>query len=175
MLRWKPVPGYADCYEVSDGGDVRRIATRSGKPTLKACKPGAARGGYFSYVLCRDGVTANFRAHRLVWTAFVGPIPPGMQINHKDKNKTNNSIGNLELCTQSENTLHAFRVLGVAPNRNPNPGSKNGRAKLKDADIPEIKKLYSSGLPQKKIADLFGVHQTTISRIVINKGWILVE
>ena len=170
MAIWKPIPGYADCYEVSDKGDVRRTTTRSGKPTCKPCRPGCCRG-YTRYVLCKGGVTSTFSGHKLVWIAFRGSIPPGIQINHRNGQKADNSIGNLELCTQSENTLHAFRVLGVAPNKNPSPGSKNGRAKLKEDDIPVIKELYSSGLSQQKIADRFGVDQTAISRIVIGKGW----
>lgn len=171
MLEWKPVPGFEACYEVSDNGDVRRISTRSGLPTCKPCKPTWSRG-YARFVLCKNGKTHTISAHKLVWMAFSGPIPLGMQINHINGKKADNSISNLEICTQSENTLHAFRVLGVRPNINPNPGSKNGRAKLKDADIPEIKRLHASGLSQQKIADRFGVAQTSISRITSGRGWL---
>jgi hypothetical protein len=171
MQEWMPIPGFEDCYQVSDKGDVRRISTRSGKPTCKPCKPTWSRG-YSRFVLCKNGRTQTISGHKLVWISFRGPIPLGMQINHKNGRKADNSISNLELCTQSENTLHAFRVLGVAPNINPSPGSRNGRAKLKETDIPEIKNLYASGLSQQKIADRFGVDQTSISRIVIGKGWL---
>ena len=170
MQTWKPIPQYEDCYEVSNDGAVRRISTRSGRPTCKPCKPTWSRG-YARYVLCKGGATKTISGHKLVWVTFCGRIPAGLQINHKNGNKADNSVSNLELCTQSENTLHAFRVLGIPPNINPSPGARNGRAKLREEDIPKIKELYSLGESQQKIADRFGVYQTTVSRIVTGSGW----
>ncbi len=171
MTKWKPIRGFEDCYEVSDIGDVRRVVTHFGNPTCRPCKPTWSKG-YARFVLSINGTKRTFSAHRAVWEAFCGPIPQGMQINHRNGNKADNSISNLELCTSSENRAHAYRVLGVAPNINPNHGIKNGRAKLKSEHIPEIKRLYNSGLTQNEIADRYGVCQKTISRIVNGKGWL---
>jgi hypothetical protein len=62
-------------------------------------------------------------AHRMVWEAVHGPIPEGLQINHKNGVKTDNRIENLELVTASENTAHAYR-LGLICAK----GERNGRA-----------------------------------------------
>jgi hypothetical protein len=171
MPTWKPVYGYEDFYEVSDIGEVRRILGRVGQRICRPCRPGSCRG-YTRFVLCVDNQKRTFSGHKLVWEAFCGPIPQGLQINHRNGKKADNSISNLELCTPSENTRHAYQVLGLKGRCNPNPGSRNGRAKLKDQDIPEIKRLHREGLAQQKIADRFGVCQTSISRILIGKGWL---
>jgi len=50
-------------------------------------------------------------AHRLVWVAANGPIAPGLTINHKDGDKANNRLNNLEVATYSDQVRHALRVL----------------------------------------------------------------
>ena len=51
----------------------------------------------------------KIRFHRLLWETFVGEIPEGLQINHKDLNKENNLLSNLELMSPGENTRHAHK------------------------------------------------------------------
>lgn len=171
MTTWKPVRGYEDFYEVSDAGDVRRILGRLGQPICRPCKPTWSRG-YARFILSVDKQKRTISGHKLVWEAFRGPIPPGLQINHMNGKKADNSISNLEICTPSENTRHAYQVLGLPGRIHPSPGSRNGRAKLNDRDIPEIRRLYESGMSQQKIADRFSVCQTSISRILCGKGWL---
>jgi hypothetical protein len=75
------------------------------------------------YIKVNHGQSRFFRtAHRMVWEAVNGPIPDGMQINHKNGNKQDNRICNLEVVTPSENTRHAFRT-GLARA----DGERNGR------------------------------------------------
>lgn len=171
MTTWKPVRGYEDFYEVSDAGDVRRILGRLGQRICRPCKPTRCRG-YTRFILSVDRQKRTISGHKLAWEAFRGPIPRGLQINHRNGKKADNAISNLELCTPSENKLHAHRVLGLPANINPSHGSKNGRAKLRDADISEIRQMYEGGLSQQKIADRYGVCQTSISRIICGKGWL---
>lgn len=60
--------------------------------------------GYKQVDVCNDeGIKKHMRVHRLVYMAHKGVIPEGMQINHKDENKANNCIDNLELMTNKEN------------------------------------------------------------------------
>ena len=63
--------------------------------------------GYYMYNLRRGGVGHNKREHRLLWEAFRGPIPAGMQINHIDFNRKNNLLSNLEVVTQEQNHKHS--------------------------------------------------------------------
>jgi hypothetical protein len=55
-----------------------------------------------------DGTTSYGSLHRMVYTYFKGEIPPKMTINHKDGNKSNNRIDNLECISRSENIKHAY-------------------------------------------------------------------
>ena len=167
---WHEVRGYYGLYEASDLGRVKRVKTRGGRPTSRILKEGRNRG-YAKFVLCQFNERRTVAAHRVIWEAFNGPIPFGMQINHKDGDKLNNRLSNLELCTPSENTLHAFRVLKVSPNINPQRGTKNGRAKLDEGSIRIIRQLRAEGVTQQNIAKKFGVCQATISNVLLGKFW----
>lgn len=91
---WKPVLGFEGKYEVSNLGNVKSLIRN------KLLKPGL-NPHYLSVILGKD--LKRKYVHRVVWEAFNGPIPEGLQINHKDENKLNNSLSNLSLVTPSEN------------------------------------------------------------------------
>lgn len=166
---WKPVVGYSDFYEASDHGRVRRVTTQGGRPSGRMLKPGYRRE-YLNYTVSFQNVQQTLAAHRLVWEAFNGPIPAGMQINHVNGDKRDNRLANLEVCTPNENMAHAYRTLGRDPRR-PQWGEKNGRAKLAKDDLPEIRRLRAEGWSQQRIADKFGVGQTVISGILRGLYW----
>lgn len=98
---WVPVPGFPE-YEISPECRVRSVKR---KKLLTA----HSRGGYLYFSFQMNGKTTNRTAHRLLWEAFVGPIPAGMQLNHKDFNKKNNTFENLEVVTPEENRRHGAR------------------------------------------------------------------
>lgn len=99
---WKPVRGYEDLYEVSNCGRVRSLNYhRSGETRFLSLWKN--KGGYLRTKLSKDGKENKVLVHRLVWEAFRGKIPTGLQINHLDENKENNNILNLELCTVKKN------------------------------------------------------------------------
>jgi len=90
-----------------------------------------------------------------------------MQINHKDGNKANNHISNLEYVTPSENCKHAYRI-GLADER----GERNPNHKLKEKDIPQIRKLLDEGvLSQREIGRRYGVTRGAIKCIKIGRNW----
>lgn len=91
---WKPVLGFEGRYEVSNLGNVKSL-TRN-----KLLKP-RSNHRYLFVDLGKDRERKYI--HRLVWETFVGPIPKGLQINHLDENKLNNSLTNLSLVTPREN------------------------------------------------------------------------
>lgn len=89
-------------------------------------------------------------------------------IDHKDTNKKNNHIENLEGITIDENNLRA-KNNGLM---NPQKGSKNVMAKLTIDDVEKIKRTYATGeYSQKKVAEMFNISQTYVYRIVNNKRW----
>lgn len=101
---WRPVKGYEGLYEVSNMGRVKSL--HYGKRRI--LKQSVLPNGYMKVVLNKDG-TANMKTvHRLVATAFIrNPNNYGV-VNHKDGNKKNNTVDNLEWCTRSYNTKHAY-------------------------------------------------------------------
>lgn len=106
--RWLPVVGN-DKYEVSDLGRVRNAKTKH----VRAL--GVRTNGYV-YVGIRVALPEKPikwpYVHLIVLRAFVGPAPTGMEANHKDLNRANNALHNLEYVTRSENQKHSRRVRG---------------------------------------------------------------
>lgn len=94
---WRAVPGYEGYYEVSDWGRVRNARTYYIRKAHHDSK------GYLRLNLCKDGVGKKHRVHRLVCSAFIGAIPKNMEVNHKDFDRANNHISNLEYVTHQEN------------------------------------------------------------------------
>ena len=102
---WKDVEGRP--YQASDLGRVRRIGCRMGRECLSQY---INSHGYPCVTISVNKVKSIVCAHTLVAAAFIGPKKPGMEVNHKDGNKSNNTPGNLEYMTCKENVAHAFRT-----------------------------------------------------------------
>lgn len=99
---WKDIPGYKGKYQVSNLGQVKSIVWKGVvKDTIFT--PWKNHCGYMMVSL-RDGVRKkSFSVHRLVWEAFNGQIPDGIQVNHIDEDKTNNALENLNLLSPKAN------------------------------------------------------------------------
>jgi hypothetical protein len=151
METWKPVLDFEGLYEVSDFGNVRRIArsktldaTKIPKakqmfehgatlkqvaeflgtsiPTAHSIKQGKTWAGAAAYRtikprlikgydvadLCKDAKYTRRGVHRMVWEAFNGRIEGRLEINHKDLNRANNRLNNLEIVTHQQNVQHAI-------------------------------------------------------------------
>ena len=96
---WKDVSGYEGDYQASTYGRVR--SCKNGEWHI--LKTGIQTHNYYNYVLMKNGIKKTYRAHRLIYETFKGPIPEGMQVNHMDENKHNNCIWNLNLLTNKQN------------------------------------------------------------------------
>ncbi len=117
MEAWRSVwiDGEEWPYEISSEGRVRRRAgTEFGRPPFGDCLRVYSdclriySGTRYRLIqLSRNGVVKTARVHRLVLGAFLGPCPEGYEANHKDGDKGNNSIENLEWVTSLENRKHA--------------------------------------------------------------------
>lgn len=170
MERWAQVKGYEGVYEVSDEGRVRRITASIAHAGNLIKKPFVTHNGYFRVPLSMHSKVKTFFVHRLIYTAFIGSIPDKMEINHKNGNKQDNRVDNLELVTSKENKRHAFEVLGIKKE-----GEKHGMSKLKNSDIPIIRSLIAQGVNKKAIAIQFGVSRDTIFQIHWGKIWTSVK
>lgn len=104
---WKDVKGYEGLYQVSEDGKVRRIYDTKPPRILKG-KPGL----YPTVSLCKNCIKKSYNIHRLVAEAYIDRPVGTEEVNHKDGDKWNNDVSNLEWVTQRENIDHARYVLG---------------------------------------------------------------
>jgi hypothetical protein len=151
METWKPVLNFEGLYEVSNFGNVRRIArsktldaakipeakqmfehgatlkqvaeflgtsiptahsikqgkTWAGDAAYRSVKPRLVKG-YGIVDLCKEGKYTRQSVHRMIWETFNGAIEGRLEINHKDLNRSNNKLDNLELMTHQQNVQHAI-------------------------------------------------------------------
>jgi len=165
MTNYADVPGWSG-YRVSDDGKVmgrqgrirKLMLDRSGYPVVGLGDP----RGFFK--LCK--------VHRLVVSAFIGPIPEGMQVNHKNGVRTDNRLENLEVVTPQQNTRHGWGVLNRKPSYHKRlSGSEHPNAKLTEKDVREIRRLHGSGVTQVELAKRYKLKQPTVSAIVLLKAW----
>jgi len=119
METWKPIAGYENLYEVSDFGNVRsldrRIPAKIKHVTSRVIKgcvlvKNKKKTGYFTVDLCKDSTVKTTNVHRIVAETFIPKVAGKRYVNHKDGNKENNNVSNLEWVTSSENRLHAFKT-----------------------------------------------------------------
>lgn len=119
MEIWKDIPMYEGKYQVSNMGRVKSLNRTSprGNHTLtikggilSPTKVGKRCNQYLAVNLVQHAQYKTFKVHRLVAMSFLDNHRNCEQINHKDGNKLNNALDNLEWCTRSENLLHAYRT-----------------------------------------------------------------
>lgn len=149
-----------DAYDVDEEGRV--INTRSGRQL----KPEIIWDGYERVTLSQEGKLKRFRVHRLVADAFI-PNPIGLQmVNHKDGNKRNNQISNLEWVSCQQNTIHAF------DNNLRKSGEDHYEARLTNETVDSICKLIETGLTRGRILKQFPqVTKTQFDDIRGRRSW----
>ena len=168
--QWRPVSGWP--YEVSNCGRVRRSqpsAPRGGSPAERMMTASMGYNGYL-HVGLRDGGQPQFPLiHRLVACAFLGPPPTKFhQTNHKDCDKTNNCVDNLEWVTAQENADHA-KENGLFNARH---GSQHRDAKLSESDVRYARRRFTVGnVTIQRLADEAGVDRSSMSRAISGKNW----
>ena len=106
---WKDIPGYEGLYQVSNLGKVKSLNKYHHKRE-QILKSRITKYGYYETALCKNGKMKFIGTHRLVALAFIPNLLNKEQINHKDGNKLNNFVDNLEWCTSLENIHHAIRT-----------------------------------------------------------------
>lgn len=99
---WKDIRGFENLYQISNLGKVKSL--KYGKE--KVLRPKRTRGDYLSIGLYKDKKCYTFRIHRLVADTFIPNPLNKEEVNHKNKNKKDNRLINLEWCTRKENIEH---------------------------------------------------------------------
>jgi hypothetical protein len=111
MIEWMPIPIFNGEFMASIRGEIKNTVTG----TLLKFRADKRKGkGYLRVNIYYDGLHKTHSVHRLVLMAFKGLCVEKNQVNHRDGNKSNNHIENLEWCTGSENILHAQKT-GLKP------------------------------------------------------------
>lgn len=157
---WKDVPNYEQYFMVSDLGNVWS------KRTDKILKPTINKQGYATIATIiggKNGKYKTIRIHRMVAMAFLDNPMNKPVVNHKDGNKRNNNLNNLEWCTSSENAKHSFSI-GLSKVFH---GSNSKLAKLNGFQVDEIRENYKK-LKEKHcdIAKKYNVSTTTITNLL---------
>lgn len=155
ILKAHPVSGYL----VSEDGE-----TVINPETGYKLRPTKSPTGYMKIgnYICSGGTV-----HQLVYEAYVGLVPEGMQINHKNGIKDDNRLENLELVTPKENTVHAYKT-GLAVGLK---GEDNSMAKVEECHIREAYEMFRKGLCNDCVADVLGLHSRYVSLIRHGKRW----
>ena len=124
---WKDIGGFEGIYQVSNFGNVRSldrvISRRNCSPYLckgRMLKQSINMGGYAWIRLSNGAQSKLCRIHRLVAEAFIPNTNNYPVVNHKDENKLNNNVGNLEWCTYSYNTTYSNSMRTKINTRNKN-------------------------------------------------------
>lgn len=170
---WKDIEGYEGLYMISNLGRVkslaRKINYKDGRRHFtkeRILKVGDYKDWYLYVVLKKDTVPTTKKIHRLVAEAFISNPENKPCVNHKNANKKDSSIKNLEWVTFKENSEHAFKA-GLIPK-----GIESFHAKLTEKKVLEIREKYMSGKhTHTSLAKIYKVSSSQIGRIIRKKRW----
>ncbi len=172
METWKVIKGYEGLYQISNQGNLRsldritktsyRIRHIKGKTISMVI----GNAGYLRSVIYKNGKQQNISLHRIVAETFILNPLNLPQVNHKDGNKTNNRVENLEWVTPSINWHHARKNSLIK-----NVGETSHRAKLSIKQVREIRQKHLAGLGAYVIAKQYGVSGNCIYQIIVGNSW----
>jgi hypothetical protein len=178
---WKDIIGYETFYQVSNFGNVRSLDRIVNKPNGtfylrkgKICKQSKSNLGYMTVGFTVNNVKINKYVHRLVAETFIINTLNKLQVNHIDCNKENNSVNNLEWCTNSENHIHASKngLNKLHLYRVAYSGEQNTNSLLKEKQVLEIRQKYIPyKYSAKKLSKEYNVSESCITHILNNTSW----
>ena len=163
---WEDVFGYEDRFRISSHGRLYS------KISCKILSQTISKTGYYTHgtkIGGRNGKAVCFKIHRLVAKAFLLNPEEKLYVNHKDGNKLNNLLSNLEWVTSSENSIHAHKN-GFCTHPK---GDMSKNSKLNQSIVEDIRREYSEeGVSQRSLASKYSVSKTTIQNILKFKRWV---
>lgn len=170
---WKDIVGYEGYYQISSYGRVKSLPRQIvyfafGKTQIRMqkgriLKQSTCSSGYPIVHLYLDSERQNVMVHRLVAIHFLEPVEGREFVNHKDGDKENNNVANLEWVTKSENTQHAINS-GLLLNH----GENSYLSKLTEDQVKEVISLRKFGKRKylaKDIAARYGLSERYVSEL----------
>lgn len=170
---WKDVCGFEGLYLVSNFGRVKgldRVVLRKNQGTLnvrgKLLKVKTLSSGYYKVNLNCNGSAFSKRVHRLVASAFIPNPKNHKTVNHKNGNKLDNRVPNLEWCSLPDNLKHA-KSMGLL-DKNLKALSKNNRSRrtLSDKKAKKALEMHKQNYTQVEIAKKLGVKTGAIFGLI---------
>lgn len=171
--QWKSVPKYEGMYEASIYGEIRSL------DRYVQCKGGGKRlvrgfitrtftnkFGYKRVVLFKNSKQHKFQLHRVIAMTFLDNPCNKPEVNHRNGNKLDNNIKNLEWVTRKENTDHAVETGLIKYG-----GENHMSAKLRTKDVNWIRTLAMRGWTRKELGNIFPVTSNHIGRIINHDLW----
>lgn len=183
--KWKAVPEYEGLYEVSNLGRVKSIVFRNRmvvKPRELIMRLNLRSQRYPQVVLRKNNTATTKKVHRLVAITFLDPPSSHLrsQVNHKDLNKTNNRVSNLEWLTPKENTQHAVGSANwpkgekhwtrTKPEKH-QKGSQCPQATVTEDKVALIKQMIVSGYRNCEIHKRLNVTRGVVDKIKHRETW----
>lgn len=112
---WRDIDNYNGIYQISNLGNIkslaRKVIQKNGKVIFlrdRTLKPVMTKNGYLQIILSKNKKTERKYVHRLVAQAFIKNFNEKLEVNHKDFNRSNNNLNNLECITHAENYNYSF-------------------------------------------------------------------
>lgn len=163
---FEDLKGFEDSYQISDQGRVFSKRRMRGNQIIygRELALQITNDNYLKVHLCKNGVDKAYYLHRLVAKQFLNNPDNLPQVNHKDGNKANNCVSNLEWCTRDYNREHAVE------NHLMQHGEKRPSHKLTEKDVLEIYK-YKGVLTGAELGRRYGVSKNTINIIQRGGKW----
>lgn len=160
---WRWIPNFENVYKVSNFGRVQSFL-KSGGPKVLKCgiqQRTSNGGGYLRVTLTKGGKRSYHLVHVLVCLAFIGEAPTNYEIDHKDRNRTNARLDNLEYVTRQENNKRAVFACGET----------HYSSRFTELQVLDMRSRYSKGERQYLIALAYNAPIQTIAGILKRRNW----
>ena len=173
--QWKEIKGNREIYEVSNLGNVRtkdREGARGKYVKGHVLKQRDNSNGYPRCDMNIDGKGKSYLVHRLVAQSFIPNPESKPDVNHKNGDKHDNSVKNLEWTTKSENEKHAWKT-GLKRDT-ATKGELHGMHKLSKKDVEYIRENHvrnGGTMKTGELARMFNMSTQTITDIVSERIW----
>lgn len=172
---WKDIPNYEGVYQASTLGNIRslgfthEIKNQWGSTSIRHKKGRVLKqhintAGYYNVQLCKDGMTKRIMTHRLIAITFIPNPDNKREVNHKDSNRLNNQIENLEWVTSKENTEHYVRL-----GRKKIPKGVDTHNSILTEDV--VKQIFLSELSAEKLSKILNINKGTIASVKQGINW----